>query len=461
MARNPGGKPTRRSRRETKERKTRLRDWIFATLLALLPEVHSVQVVPWGIISVCAATCFLIHLYVTHYAIEDDSPLEKTVGAWCLCIVIGTITFLVLEPKWREEKAAALEGDLFLASSHATHSLIQIGVGNRYLDAEQPTQMLADADLKVENDHGHLLVSTTVRDQQGKEVVRLERNHWTVNPDKAICLDKNYTDDSLEVKDGGGHVVFQVRLFPDHVQLQGEWANGKGADFLNVFNRKENRIQFIIKSPTYDPKIDAIMIDPLFRYPSSTHWAEWLTDPYIPPSTPPKIQEIVSTDKSDTSQHTHAQFLTAVGLASDPLLPFREGQIVQLNLGFRNVGDFSFIPLHWGAIIRILPHVDSGAWKALNREIQLSYSADIMLASHDPTDYRYRTFAAAVPLSKQDVLNMTANPPKKKVCILGKLQWRDDTGDYETHAMQCMERESGGTLSVSANSENNAEHKLR
>ncbi len=203
-----------------------------------------------------------------------------TVLALCLIGCFFGICFPTAYAQWREEKASALEGDLFLPESNAKQKIIEFGEGGTRVEAGPNGRILsffADANLDVENDKGHLLLSTEVRDQQGKVVVKLEKNHWSVSPDKGICLDKNYSRDALEVKDGRDHIVFQLRLYPDRIQLQGEWFNDGGEDVLVVVDPNKKDTQIILKGSKYDPKIDAIMIGPVFQYPSSRHWAEWET----------------------------------------------------------------------------------------------------------------------------------------------------------------------------------------
>jgi hypothetical protein len=182
--------------------------------------------------------------------------------------------------QWREEKGATLEGDLWLPDSNASGEVLQIGnsVSGTWFHLHVPAKLDAfrlfdDAGIKVENESGHLLLSTFVRDQQGKWVVQVDRNHWSVNPDRAICMDKNYTSDSLEVKDGRGHVVLQERLYPDRIQLQGEWFNdrGQGVEFVSEPNGFVGLYGMFDRSKPYQE----IIIRPLFKYPSSQHWAEW------------------------------------------------------------------------------------------------------------------------------------------------------------------------------------------
>ena len=101
-----------------------------------------------------------------------------------------------------------------------------------------------------------LLLSTTLRDSRDNLIVEIHDNVWQVPPERSQCWDKNYTDDSLEVKDGRGRVVLQLRIFPSKVTLQIEWPN------LN---------SHLVESGKYT-KQDGIQ--PRFKYPSGEHWGE-------------------------------------------------------------------------------------------------------------------------------------------------------------------------------------------
>jgi hypothetical protein len=98
--------------------------------------------------------------------------------------------------------------------------------------------------------------STTVRDSRQNLIVEITDNRWRVSPEKANCWDKNYTKDSLEVKDGRGRVVLQVRLFPDRVQFQVEWPQVGGGV---VWDNKSSKETGIV---------------PRFKYPSEDYWGE-------------------------------------------------------------------------------------------------------------------------------------------------------------------------------------------
>ena len=276
----PKTQPTRRQRRDAKEKKGKRLEVSFAVLLAVLPEAFHVPLVPYGLVAWVVALGLGLHLLVGSSYCDDWTNKEKLGWSLLVMLIVAVLTESLLENRWREEKAATLEGDLFLASSAATKRLVQVGEGGILLpefEADHPFSIFADANVAVDNDNGHLLLSTVVRDKQGKEVVRLERNHWVINPDKGICLDKNYTTDALEVRDGRDHVVLQVRLYPDHISLQGEWFNDRGEDWLLVLNRRESKTEMIAKGSRYNPVLDAVMIEPIFQYPSDKHWAEWVS----------------------------------------------------------------------------------------------------------------------------------------------------------------------------------------
>jgi hypothetical protein len=107
----------------------------------------------------------------------------------------------------------------------------------------------------VRRDGNSLKLSTTVRDADGNLIVQVTDNEWTV-PTLNVW-DKNYTRDALEVKDRKGRVVFQVKVQPDRVKLQIEWANIQS--------------RLVVGGEMYSERTG---IRPMFRYPSSRYWGE-------------------------------------------------------------------------------------------------------------------------------------------------------------------------------------------
>lgn len=163
-------------------------------------------------------------------------------------------------------------------------------------------------------------------------------------------------------------------------------------------------------------------------------------------------------------QHTHAQFLSPGSLTSNPTLPFHENQNVALNVTFANGGNFTLNDPLLGALLELVPASESAEviWRKFGSKVKLEHRGGSMVASHNPTanDHQLRTFTLDGPLSKSDADDLMAIPGNKKLCAIGKLQWRDDSGRYETRCLMCTERELDGSFSWSVGSENNAEHKL-
>ena len=129
----------------------------------------------------------------------------------------------------------------------------------------------------IETINNHLMVSTKIRDRTGKLIAELQRNEWKVALPPETW-DRNYNDNSLEVKDANGNVVLQIRLLKNIVQIQGAW-------WISFQGRQTQVV--VRKTPTseihggYRAQIvfvgirgDWPEIKPIFVYPSETHLHE-------------------------------------------------------------------------------------------------------------------------------------------------------------------------------------------
>jgi hypothetical protein len=184
----------------------------------------------------------------------------------CDAIIVGVIwwaTYPIAASEYREQHAALFSGTLRARRDGKDHSreqpIVQIGTGStRFTWPNVNTPMMGGpADkIKVVRDGNDLKLSTTVRDSAGNLIVEIVNNDWRVSKSETNCWDKNYTDDSLEVKDGRGRVVLQVRLLPDRVELQAEYPDGDSGLLEVGFYNKEDGIT------------------PVFKYPSNEHWQE-------------------------------------------------------------------------------------------------------------------------------------------------------------------------------------------
>jgi hypothetical protein len=127
-----------------------------------------------------------------------------------------------------------------------------------------------------------LAVSMTVRDEQGKPLVRLVDNEWQAV--SRFPFDRNYNNNSLEVLDDKHDVVLQVTVLPREIRLQGKWyrSNGDRAYLIqsNGIRRPRNYALMTFDSPGHRRPIGLpeFTIRPMFKYPSDLHPHELETD---------------------------------------------------------------------------------------------------------------------------------------------------------------------------------------
>jgi len=130
-----------------------------------------------------------------------------------------------------------------------------------------------DSHIIVENIKGVIKVTTEIRDRNGNLVATIYRNEWKSS---LSAWDRNYNDDTFEVKDSRGRVVLQVKALEDRIQLQGEWwnANGQGIRFVKGREPVTGQMMaaFARLDAAHDP--DEPKIQPLFEYPSNLHFGE-------------------------------------------------------------------------------------------------------------------------------------------------------------------------------------------
>ncbi len=188
---------------------------------------------------------------------------------------------------WREEKAAALTGilrpDRTDTSKH-DDIIFQIGPNAKaWFTWEGPrnTPQFAYLGSHVQfdrNEVGELIVNTVVRDHDGNLIVEIVDNEWRVS---SAAWEKNHTDTALEVKDGRGRVVFQVRLFSDRAEFQAEWwdSDGRGARIVQQKDRPDSPesdkkgFVIVVMTPVFHP--DEPAIQPIFRYPSRKYFGQF------------------------------------------------------------------------------------------------------------------------------------------------------------------------------------------
>jgi hypothetical protein len=224
------------------------------------------------------AVLYLVLTVIPLFANNTSNP-QKTAVAIGILAFSFAVFWPVVSHQWKAEKAAAVEGEIHVRHKNKTPParMVEVGAsGGAPLvytlqdDAAVPgVRILNDAGLRIDVEDGEIKVSTPIRDRQGNLVMYMDKNHWHVTQH---CLDKNYSDDSLEVLDGGGHVVFQMKLLADRVQLQGEWRDTLGNGVRLIAQPKAGGIEIWHNIPGEASLIE--FINTMFKYPSVNHWGE-------------------------------------------------------------------------------------------------------------------------------------------------------------------------------------------
>jgi hypothetical protein len=258
------------NKRQSERRGEQLRDIMLTTAFTLGPFGFGVPIK-----YACACWIFAwaagLHLL---WNLEYVARLERRTKV-VVVIVSTAIGFYLSYPPIRKaytrEQARATSGELIAEDDGRDHThdlpALQMGPDGTKLTwtgpSDQPMLALYYDKIKLRMMNGRVLLSTTVRDDNKNLIAEIIDNHWIVSSSTASCWDKNYTDDSLEVKDGHGRVVLQVRVLPNIVQLQEEWQWNPGTKSGGIYVRGH-----------YSEKDG---ITPLFKYPSELYWGELLT----------------------------------------------------------------------------------------------------------------------------------------------------------------------------------------
>jgi hypothetical protein len=237
--------------------------------------------------------CFCVLLLVIQSAVERIHGLPaktRLLGGSILCAGLICAAWFPAAAMLMEEKSKVLEGDLIGADEvfedRNRRQIPPVSFGDSGTTVFQPPnsrpfwQPYGDGIFDVEMGRRGPLVSTTIRDAEGKTVMTIFKNHWKVF--LPFCADKNFTDDgkALEILDSSLHVVFQLRFTDTVVQVQGEWWDnqGSGKRFFKSRTTGTGAIEYL--GPTR--KYNEDLIQPMFVYPISTHLGEFAAQPKQP-----------------------------------------------------------------------------------------------------------------------------------------------------------------------------------
>jgi hypothetical protein len=278
---------------------------IFALLLAFISWSLSDMPIIYRCLMWAVAWALLLLGSTTFARVSRLPAVIKLLLSVGLTGCLAAVSYSPIMATWHKEQAAVTSRTLEAPESEQRFPdgqvQFQIGTdadGTRFnwTGGNGPIMDLVGDKLSIQRKSGKLLLTTQVRDQQGKIVVQVTDNEWQVSPDSSICWDKNYTRNSFEVKDGRGRVVLQVILLPESVRIQGEWwhEDGNGVRIMRPFpyDRVGTGPIFVKMTKIYHP--DDPAIEPMFQYPSKDHWgvyADWINP-----------QEIASVDSYSTNK---------------------------------------------------------------------------------------------------------------------------------------------------------------
>jgi hypothetical protein len=231
-------------------------------------------------------TLFVLLIQI-HLEFPQKTTLRVLLTLSAVLLFVGCLQSLAWA-QWRGEKAAALSGTLcsfrtFWGKCYTPFPpIIEIGgdSGSKfvYAGAEDSVDMgkfARTAGLRIERGENGMEISTPVLDRSGKKIGSIEKNHWTVVSQPEIW-DKNYTDNALEIKDNRGEVVLQIRFLPDRLQIAAEWRDqfGRGQEWAKCGKPPTGCV--IPWSDARTESQNEVAIEPIFQYPSSEHWGEYI-----------------------------------------------------------------------------------------------------------------------------------------------------------------------------------------
>lgn len=128
--------------------------------------------------------------------------------------------------------------------------------------------------ISISRENGKLKVSTVILSSDGTLIAEIKNNEWkTAVPPKS--WDRNYTDDSLEVKDDRGNIVLQVKLLENRVQMNGIFYNpdGTGVAVFSGEGKYDDWVGMHAIDVSHPPEF---CLKPMFKYPSELHLGELL-----------------------------------------------------------------------------------------------------------------------------------------------------------------------------------------
>lgn len=195
--------------------------------------------------------------------LKDHLPQKSKVPVIILligCLIISTGFQLYQEyrdnkKEWQSKWSGQLRSPV---KSSKNHPVLKLGQSGLVWTGEpnKPIISVAGEPLTITLKDGRADLSLVVRDKNGIVLAAIRNNEWFVAP-PPITLDRNFNENSLEVIDSKGEVIFQVQVYGEEVRFAGNFYNING----------EGPVSF-------GPWLKETGNGKLFKYPSSEHHGE-------------------------------------------------------------------------------------------------------------------------------------------------------------------------------------------
>jgi len=185
---------------------------------------------------------------------------------------VGTIARGAQEKEAKPTYAGRLQPEkkIILSGKDNIHPELEIGDSGAVLVWSGPQgipmlKVAEDNEIKIESIKGQIQISTRILDRNGQMIAEIVENKWKVKPQNSWA--RNYSKNSLEVRDPTGDIVLQVRLVANRVQFQAKLFDSLGRRFclISEGSGRGGLMGFNI----------AQKIQPIFKYPSELHLGEF------------------------------------------------------------------------------------------------------------------------------------------------------------------------------------------
>jgi hypothetical protein len=263
---------------------------ILDLLLAIIPSVVEMPVMVKWLIWLLAWILLILYVVPGWFPTLSDNLSKPRMVSVQVIMIIGFILgfFHLARAQWIGEQSNVLEGFLEpLKRSQNPQADIEWGFGSKgtifhyhYPSNDNDLNVLHELGFTVEIKNGIPVLTTPVKDRSGNIIAIIAQNHWTVRPQ--FSLDKNYTQDTLEVLDSTGHSVIQVRVLGDLIQINGEWRDEYGQG-IEITGDDNGVVRVNRWKNAHEEMETEKALHPIFNYPSKLYWQQFLKPlPYSP-----------------------------------------------------------------------------------------------------------------------------------------------------------------------------------